>query len=90
MLLSVVKFVPALLPLGLNGSPGASADAFDLCVLGTVFFQYDLAFLPNDVPMRSFFVVPPVLPLMVAARWRDLLVRVGVALLGTGIVLGLP
>lgn len=89
-LLSIVKFLPAFLTRGIGGSTGTTTDVFDLGVLGTLFFQYDLGFLPNDVTMRSFFVVAPVLPLMVAARWRDPLVRVAVALLGTGVIFGLP
>ena len=89
-LLSVIKFLPAVLTRGVGGSIGTTTDAFDLGVLGTLFFQYDLGFLPNDVTMRSFFVVAPVLPLMVAARWRDPLVRGALVLLGTGVILGLP
>lgn len=90
VLLSMVKFLPALLTRGIGGTTGASADVFDLGVLGTVFFQYDLDFLPNDLSMRSLFVVAPVLPLMVVARWRNPLVRVGAAVLGVGVLLGMP
>lgn len=90
ILLCVVKFLPVLLTRGTGGSTLARGDVFDLGIIGTFFYQYDLDFLGNDVTMRSFFVVAPVVPLMFLARFSQPLVRAALALLAVGVVLGVP
>jgi hypothetical protein len=90
VLLSVVKFLPVVLVRGAVGSPLPAHMVFDLSIAGTLFFPFDLDWIPNDPTMRSFFVVAPVLPLVLLARWRQHLVPPALGVLVVGLGLGLP
>ncbi|WP_129590749.1 hypothetical protein [Sanguibacter massiliensis] len=90
LLLTLHKYIPNLLTRGVSGSPQQPEQAFDLGILGTVYLPYDFDWLPNDLSMRSFFVVAGVLPLVLFARLRSPGWWTGLALAATGILLGVP
>lgn len=90
VLLAVQKYLPNLLTRGFEGAAQERDQVFDLGVVGTLFFPYDLDFLPNDVTMRSFFVVAGVLTLAVFATFRSHAWWAGTSLVLTGVVLGIP
>jgi hypothetical protein len=68
-LLSAPKFFPALQLRGGASPTGLDDSVFSGQMWGTFFYPYDLESLPNDLSMRSFFIVAPVLVLLPLA-WR--------------------
>ncbi len=92
LLLSAPKYFAGI---ALRGGLGVEATApdesvFSRSMLGTVFFSYDLPELPNDLSMRSFFVVAPCL-VLAALSWRHARSAApALTLVGTAVVLGMP
>ena len=78
--LSAVKLVPALL-VG-TGERNEEGQRVLLSVpnLASIFFPYDNPAMTWDIALRPFFVVVPVLVLMVLARWRSVPMRPVIAL----------
>lgn len=71
LLLAMLKFLPAIALRGTGSPSGAEDSAFDLGILGTVFFPYDGANLPTDMSMRSFFIPATCMALLALVPWRD-------------------
>lgn len=71
ILLAMPKFGSAL-ALGV-GTPSALPESvkLSLSTFATVFFSYGDPALPNDISMRPFFVVAPVLMMLGFARFRS-------------------
>jgi len=70
-LLAALKFVPAIALRGAGSPSGAEDSAFDLGILGTIFFPYDGDNLPTDMSMRSFFIPATCLALLALVPWRS-------------------
>ena len=85
--LSAVKLVPALL-VG-TGERNDEGQRVLLSVpnLASIFFPYDNPSMTWDIALRPFFVVVPVLVLMVLARWRSAPMRPVVALGASPLIL---
>jgi hypothetical protein len=91
LLLTVLKYLPFILIRGFEGSGKASTDTFSVGIFNTLFFAYDVDGLPNDLSMRSFFLVAPVVPLALLAAPRvSRLVAPAATLVVTALVIGLP
>lgn len=90
LLLALPKYLPAMVLRGGASPTGQDDSVFSPAMWGTLFFRYDLPSLPNDLSMRSFFVVAPVWAL-VAVAWRHRArVAVPAAAALTAVVLGMP
>lgn len=90
-LLAVVKYLPFILIRGLGGTDKPSLGEFSVGIFSTLFFAYDVDGLPNDLTMRSFFLVAPVVPLALLAERRvSTLVAPACALVLSALVIGLP
>lgn len=91
-LLCVPKYLTALQLSGMRAPNGdLDESVFSLRMLGTLFFPYDYPWLPNDLSMRSFFVVAPCLVLLVLLRRRGSAALAPVVAFGaTALVLGMP
>jgi len=85
------KYLPALLLRGVDSPTGFDGSEFTGSLVGTLFYPYDLPWLPNDLSMRSFFLVAPCIAL-VAISWRrrQVHLRAAVALALCAVMLGLP
>lgn len=70
LLLSAPKYVPAVLFRATMDATGPDESVFPARMLSTLFYPYDLASLPNDLSMRSFFVVAPAWVLLALAFRR--------------------
>lgn len=90
LLLAMPKFLPAVALRGTGSPSGAEDSAFDLGILGTVFFPYDGANLPTDMSMRSFFVPATCMALLALVPWRDRRTWVLAATGATAAALSLP
>lgn len=90
-LLCVPKYLAALQLRGLDSPTGLDESVFSPRMIGTLFYPYDFPWLPNDLSMRSFFVVAPCWVLIVLLRRRGARVAAPVlAFVATAVVLGLP
>lgn len=77
-LMACLKFLPAL-AVRTSVASGAEDSAFNLGILGTLFFPYDGDNLPTDMSMRPFFLPATVVVLLVAVPWRDVRARIATA-----------
>lgn len=90
LLLSAPKYVTALTLRGGASPTGRDDSVFSGSMWGTLFYPYDLASLPNDLSMRSFFMVAPVWVLAVVAWRHRRRVAAPAAAALTAAFLGLP
>ncbi len=75
VLLSLVKFLPAIALQGGDSPSGVNDSAFDLGILGTFFFAYYGENLPTDMSMRPYFVPAAILALLALVPWRSAIAR---------------
>lgn len=88
--LAALKFVPAIALRGTGSPSGAGDSAFDLGILGTVFFPYDGDHLPTDMSMRPYFVTATCLALLALVPWRSGRARVVAVAGGVAAAISLP
>lgn len=89
-LLSVPKYLEAVLLRDGQAVTGPDVSVFSRGMLGTLFFPYDMPNFPNDLSMRSFFVVAPTLALALTAWRRAARPWPVVAFGGTALLFGMP
>jgi len=90
VLLSLVKFLPAIALQGGDSPSGVNDSAFDLGILGTLFFAYYGENLPTDMSMRPYFVPAAVLTLLAIVPWRSAVARSVVVVVVVAAALSLP
>jgi len=68
VLLTSLRFLPALLVRGAHSPTNGSSDVWDWSLLGTFIYPYSDNRIPNDITMKSFFI--PVVILAAATLFR--------------------
>ena len=79
--LSAVKFLPVALDLSNIRQSAGQVSQVDASVLSTLLFDFDVAYLPNDVTMRDLFIALPVLLLMPFGLGKSMAARMGLSLI---------
>jgi hypothetical protein len=87
-LMSSVKWVPFLLGAQAPEVSGLSANVVNLAGLSTILFPFNDEILPNDMTMRSFFVVPVLLLAVFFARAKSRVFVLGSLLVVLSLILG--
>ncbi len=89
-LLSAPRLLPYLLLQAGTTARLPETSQFGIWNVGTLLFGYGNDAIAGDISMRAFFIPAGVLVLLFFARWRDLLNRMGLALVIPSFLLGMP
>jgi len=88
--MTLLRFLPFALTRGLSSPTGGDSSVFSWSLLGTLFYPYGDASIPNDITMRSFFLPVVAFPLVGLTAWRAPITRIAGASCVTAILLGFP
>lgn len=88
--MTLVRYLPFALTRGLGSPAPGDQSVFSWGFVGTLFYPYGGAGIPNDITMRSLFLPVVVFALVGLVAWRAPVVRAAAASALTAVVLGLP